>query len=147
MYIDKSLTLPEIFDRVAEKGTIEEKASLLRAYDTKHLRWFIDALYNRDFSSLTIPEYKPSNMPSGIAFMSINTAIPRIGVALQHADKPHVVDRNLTLVLEGVTKEEAELLVKLFKGEKRIAGVSKAVFKKAYPEFFRSEKEDQQSET
>jgi|AntRauTorcE11897_2_1112592.scaffolds.fasta_scaffold35729_2 hypothetical protein len=142
-YIDKGLTLPEVFKRVAEKETIEEKAKLLKAYETKSLRWFIDSLYNRDLSDIVIPEYKVSKNPSGIAFMNINNSMNRIEAAISNKDKPWIVNRNLTLVLEGVTSEEASLIEKLLKGERRITGVSKTVFKKAYPEFFRTEEEVQ----
>jgi len=142
-YIDKGLTLPEVFKRVAEKETIEEKAKALKAYETKSLRWFIDSLYNRDLSDIVIPEYKASVNPSGIAFMNINNSMNRIEAAISNKDKPWIVNRNLTLVLEGVTSEEASLIEKLLKGERRITGVSKTVFKKAYPEFFRTEEEVQ----
>jgi len=142
-YIDKGLTLPEVFKRVAEKETIEEKAKTLKAYETKSLRWFIDSLYNRDLSDIVIPEYKVSKNPSGIAFMNINNSMNRIEAAISNKDKPWIVNRNLTLVLEGVTSEEASLIEKLLKGERRITGVSKTVFKKAYPEFFRTEEEVQ----
>jgi hypothetical protein len=142
-YIDKSLTLPEVFKRVSEKETIEEKAKALKSYETKSLRWFIDSLYNRDLSDIVIPEYKVSKNPSGIAFMNINNSINRIEAAISNKDKPWIVNRNFTLVLEGVTSEEASLIEKLLKGERRITGVSKTVFKKAYPEFFRTEEEVQ----
>jgi len=142
-YIDKGLTLPEVFKRVSEKETIEEKAKLLKAYETKSLRWFIDSLYNRDLSDIVIPEYKVSKNPSGIAFMNINNSMNRIEAAISNKDKPWIVNRNFTLVLEGVTSEEASLIEKLLKGERRITGVSKTVFKKAYPEFFRTEEEVQ----
>jgi len=142
-YIDKGLTLPEVFKRVAEKETIEEKAKTLKAYETKSLRWFIDSLYNRDLSDIVIPEYKVSKNPSGIAFMNINNSMNRIEAAINNKDKPRILNRNLTLVLEGVTSDEASLIEKLLKGERRITGVSKTVFKKAYPEFFRTEEEVQ----
>jgi len=141
MYVDKSLTLPEIFSRVGEKETIEEKAKMLRAYETKSMRWFIDSLYNRDLSDISLPEYKVNSHPSGIAFMNISNAMVRIESAIKNKDNDRVFNRNMTLVLEGVTKEEAVLVEKMFKGERRVTGVSKAVFKKAYPEFFRTEEE------
>jgi hypothetical protein len=140
-YVDKGLTLPEVFKRVAEKETIEEKAKLLKLYETKSLRWFIDSLYNRDLSDIAIPQYKVSVNPSGIAFMNINNSISRIEAAISNKDKPQILNRNLTLVLEGVTSDEAILIEKILKGERRINGVSKTVFKKAYPEFFRTEEE------
>jgi hypothetical protein len=139
MYIDKSLTLPEVFERVSKKETVQERAYLLLKYETEPMKWYINALYNRDFTHLPIPEYTKSDKPAGVTFMTMKQAIPRLEAALKYNNKPHVVERNLLLVLETVTAEEAELIEKLLKGEKRINGVSKSVFKKAYPQFFRSE--------
>jgi len=141
MYINRNLTLPEIFANVEKKQTINEKVELLRLYDTKVIRWYVDNLYNRDLSSISIPDYTPSKSPAGIAFMNIGNAIPRLNSIFNHMDNKPMVERNLTLVLENVTKEEAVLIVKLIKGERRIQGVSKTVFKKVYPEFFRTEEE------
>lgn len=145
MYIDKSLTLPEIFDRVGKKDTIDEKTKLLKMYDTKALRWFVDSLYNRDLSDVNIPDYTPSDKPSGLAFMSITNAIPRIEAAINNKDNERVSSRNMALVLSNVTSDEAKLIEKVIKGERRIAGVSKTVFKKVYPEFFRSEEKESES--
>lgn len=142
MYIDKSLTLPEVFDRVSKKDSIDEKVTVLRQYDTKAMRWFVDALYNRDFTSLKISDYEKSTKPAGLAFMNISNAMPRIESALKNHDKGRISERNLMLVLANVTGEEAELIEKIIKGERKIAGVSKTVFKKVYPEFFRTEKEE-----
>jgi hypothetical protein len=142
IYVDKSLSLPEIFDRVGSKGTIDEKVTMLKRYDTKALRWFVDSTYNRDFSDIIIPEYKKSNNPPGISFININKAIPRIEVAIKNKDNERIRDRNLILVLEGLSAEEAALIEKLIKGERKITGVSKTVFKKVYPEFFRTEEKN-----
>ncbi|MDX1532651.1 MAG: hypothetical protein R3230_00435 [Nitrosopumilaceae archaeon] len=138
MYINKSATLAEVFENVAKKGTNEEKASLLKRYDTELLRWYIDALYNGEYSKLSLPEFKYSKVAPGVAFMRMKQAIPRLNSALKYVDNKRISERNLLLVLENISKEEAVLIEKLIRGEKRIDGVSKAVFKKAYPQFFQS---------
>lgn len=136
MYIDKSLSLPEVFDRVAKRETVAEKVELVKAYESKHLRWFVDVMYNGDFTDIEVPDYKPSNAPAGIAYMNIKNAIPRLEAVMKNRHKPRIVERNLKVVLESVTQEEAQLIVKMIKGERKIDGVSKTVFKKAFPEFF-----------
>lgn len=139
MFINKSKTLPEIFEEVRNLESVIEKVNHLSHYKGKALRFFVNSLYNIDWSDVVIPEYTPSKNPPGLAFGSITTNIERINVALKVAKTNPKRSRELVqLVLESVTKEEAQLLVDMFTG-KRVEGINKAVFKKVYPEFFRSE--------
>ena len=137
--INLNRTLPEIFARIAELSSIKEKAANLRMYDGKTMRWFVDAMYNRDWSDMVIPSYTPSKRPPEISHQSIKTAINRIEQAYHYrlAD-PTLTERNLLLVLEQMSADEAELLCNVFAGRRKIEGISKAVFKEAYPEFFRT---------
>lgn len=132
-----SYTLPEIFERVAQEDGTDKKAALLKRFDSRHLQWFVDAMYNRDLSDLKIPEYKKSTLQPTVTLMTIKQAIPRIEAAYRHRDNEKTSKRNLQIALENVTAEEADLLERLIRGEKKINGVSKAVFKKVYPQFFR----------
>ncbi len=137
--INLNKSLPEIFERIAELPTNKEKASSLRMYDGKTIRWFIDAMYNRDWSDMVIPKYTPSKRPPEISHQSIKTAINRIEQAyFYRLTDPKLTEKNLMLVLEEMSAPEAELLCNVFAGRRKIEGISKAVFKEAYPEFFRS---------
>lgn len=48
VYRNTSLTLPEVFKRVAamKDATNEEKAKELSHYDSVTLQWFVDVMYN-----------------------------------------------------------------------------------------------------
>lgn len=134
-YVNKALSLPEIFKRVAAQPTVDEKINLLRQYDRKDVRWVVDFMYNADTQGLTIPEYKKSNYIDGMSYMTIITAIGKLQSAIQHRNNSAVYTRNLTVVLESLCADEAQLIVDLFEG-KKIEGVSKKVFKQVYPNFF-----------
>jgi len=140
-HVNKAITIPEVFDRVIDCPSLDEKAAMLRRYDTKHLRWFINAVFNEDFSMIPAPkQYTPNHRPPEICEMSILTAISRIEAARKVASfRPEQAARNILLVLESVSAREAELVWVLLKGHNRVPGVSKKVFKRAYPEFFRLE--------
>jgi hypothetical protein len=96
-------------------------------------------MYNRDWSDMVIPKYTPSKRPPEISHQSIKTAINRIEQAyFYRLTDPKLTEKNLMLVLEEMSAPEAELLCNVFAGRRKIEGISKAVFKEAYPEFFRS---------
>lgn len=134
-YVNKTLSLPEIFKRVAAQPTVEEKINTLKQYDRKDVRWVVDFMYNADTEGLTIPEYKKSNYIDGMSYMTIITAIGKLQSSIQYRNNPSVYTRNMTVVLESLHADEAQLIVDIFQGNK-IEGVSKKVFKRVYPNFF-----------
>ena len=142
-YINLSKTLPEIFDDVRRQETNSEKVRLLSFYkQSKSLAFFVDSLYNKDWSSLPIPEYTPSRMPIGICYSNIGKEINRINAAFNFSKTDKAKAELLMIrILESVSADEAELLVNMFKGRK-VDGISKSVFKEVYPEFFRFQSED-----
>jgi len=134
--INKLLPVHEIFKLVADlNGTVDEKARLLAQYDRKDVRWLVDIAYNGE-QPYPIPEYKPSNRPHTVGFMTLLNALPKLNAALQYKDNKAVYDRNLKLVLENVSVGDVDLLISVLQG-KKIEGVSKAVLKRVYPTFFR----------
>jgi hypothetical protein len=136
-HINRNLTIPEIFKRVtALEGTIDEKAKLLAQFDRKDIRWVVDFMYNGEIDGVVVPEFKRSNRPVGQEYMTILTAIPKLNSALGNRHNKAVFDRNMIMVLENISGDESDLLVSLMNG-KKVEGVSKAVFKRVYPAFFR----------
>lgn len=142
MYIDKSLTLPEIFDRVSKQKTTQEKVNLLQKYNNRVLTWFVGSLYQQTYSDLPEPkEWTKSTLPVGLNYMSLKHAKNKLDSALKlyNEGKQDKAETELVLALENVHKDEADLILKLINGKKAIKGVSKTVFVKAYPSFFVSE--------
>lgn len=130
-------TIPEIFDAVrAAEGSVDDKAQVLKMYDRKDLRFVVDFMYNGNKDGLYVPEYTPSSKPVGMNYMTIGTALKQIEAALQYRTQIDVYERNVVRVLESVSADEAQLIADLFEG-KKVEGISKAVFKRVYPAFFR----------
>lgn len=131
----QELTIPEIFKKVSElNGTIDEKARLLLRYDSRSLRWFIDVMYNAPIPDTEIPAYIPSKYSIGNTHMTIHGCLTRLESVLKDPNTM-VSKKSLRLVLENVHADEAVLIANLFR-KKKIDGISKAVFKRAYPAFF-----------
>lgn len=147
MRIDKSLTIPEVLKIVADAEDREDKVAYLKAYNTRALRFVIDGLYNIDWEGVPIPKFRPNHRPVGICNMTLNTALSRINAALQYKNSnPNVTLRNMSIVLEEISAAESALLTGIIKGRK-IKGISKSVFREAYPEQFRFQNETEESET
>lgn len=128
----------EVFDIVSQQKTKKDKIDTLRKYDNRVIRWYIDCLYNRDWSDMTVPSVKLSHRPYGICNTNLGKSISRIEQAFYYRHtKPEVSDKMLTIVLTEVSEGEAKLLINMF-NNKKIDGIHKSVFKEVYPEFFRA---------
>lgn len=139
-YINKGLTLPEIFEIVEKCKTKNEKIKKLRDYDSNTLRWYIDNLYNTDWTN--VPDYKQfknKKRPIGNSHLTVSTSIKRLETVKKYMGKNNnIAEKNLGIVLEEVSEEEYKLLINMFKN-KKIEGLSKNIWKEVYPQFFRFE--------
>lgn len=136
-FVSQAISAAEILETAAKLESNEDKVEYLSKYVRKDIRFLVELMYVHDLKGLYIPEYTPLDKPYTMAFMTLGTAIAKIKAALVYRENKPVYEKNLIRVLESVTKEEAALLVHVLTG-KKIEGISKATFKKVYPEFFRS---------
>lgn len=144
-YINRSKTLPEVFEEVRSLSSVEEKAEHLAKYKTKSLAFYVNALYNLEWGEVEVPEFVYNTHPPGIAYASIHSSIEQLNAIHRlRNSNPKRAKEILHNVLESVTREEADLIVNLIKG-KRVEGINKAVFKRVYPEFFRHKSEAEES--
>lgn len=132
-----NLTLPEIFEKVRQtNGTIDEKATVLKKYTSKSLLWFVDVMYNaKELGDIQIPEYAPSTFPVGNTYMNFSGSLGKLEYIMTCKGETPQAQRNLLVILQNVHKDEAAMIVNLLQG-KKVEGVSKAVFKRAFPQFF-----------
>lgn len=139
-----NITLPEIFEEVRRLTTKPEKIQMLKSFrNLRHLRWFVNATYNTDFSKAHVPRYTENKYPPDMCG-NMWTQAKRIDAAfgfLQRGDV-ELYDRNMTLVLETLSKQEADLVVNMLRG-KKVDGISKRMWREVYPEFFRPEEASQ----
>lgn len=133
----RSYPLTEVFQMVAEHpGTIAERAEMLQKMKCKEMLWIVDFIYNHKDFPVPVPEFKRSIYPHDNNFMSLRTSIVTLNKALSLVNKDEKqYNRLMRKVLENISGEESDLLVHVFQG-KKIEGISKAVFKRAFPEFF-----------
>lgn len=145
VHINKSKTVPEVFDLISKVEDKDEKIAYLKAYNTKALQYVINGLYNVDWSGMPIPDYIPNKRDPYICNMTINTAIPRIEQAYRFRNSNRALsEKNMLIVLEELSAPESALIVNMIKG-KKVPGISKSAFSEAYPQFFRSEENTEQN--
>ena len=135
-----NITLPEIFDKMREFDTEEKRVEFLISRKQKQMAWYVATLYNFDFQNCYIPEYKPNKYPPDLCNGNIGTNINRIESAitcLRNGDKAKY-DKLMTIVLESISHIESQLLEELFDNKKQ-EDISKDMWRKVYPEFFRPE--------
>lgn len=138
-YVNTAKTIPEIFSDVRKLSTVEEKANYLRKYRSKGLQYFVKSLYDPLWSDAVIPNFKPSTFPAGNNHTTIAGAIRRLDIIRDIAKTwPERSQSLFELVLESVSADEAVLLTH-FVTKKKIDGISKAVFKRVYPELFEND--------
>lgn len=139
-YVPTNLTLPEFFKYILKNcKTVDEKAALIKQHNRKDLHWLVDFMYNGKEvqESVKLPDFIVSTKPVGNNYLTIGNALPKINAAITHRANKAVFDRNMRMVLESVSADESKLLVDVFAGRK-IEGISKAVFERSLPMYFRT---------
>lgn len=136
-------SLPEVFDLVRSAETKEEKVKILLGYQSRDMKYVVNGLYNVDWSDVPMPDLEElkteQNSRTELAYSNINKSLPRIEKAytVRHT-KPEMSRRLIEMVLREVSSDEAQLLIRMFQN-KKVNGITKVVFKEAFPQFFRVE--------
>lgn len=139
-FINRNKTVAETLSFVVkEASNNDEKVKILQQLKNRSLKWIVQAMYTRDLSKYPTPKFEYNHRDAGICHGTIHNSINRIESAFRVYDKnPKSYDDLMTLVLQELPREEAELLIDVMAG-KKTRGISKTVWKKIYPEFFRTE--------
>lgn len=134
------MTVPELIEKARELPSNEERVALFTHYKTYALKWIVFQMYFVDHTSVMIPSYEANNDPAPICPTSLKNSINRLEsiVMLSNNGQVEKAQRNLSVVLESVPASEAELIVMVM-SDRKIQGISKSVWKKVFPEFFRLE--------
>jgi len=129
----------EIFDEFDQAGTRAEKIAVLRKYDHPKFRDFLVMAFNPKIEfDVEIPKYRPAPEPAGLNWTYLDNEMPK----MYRFIKNHPMSANLqpdrkksllTVVLESLHKDEAELLVKLLKKNLEVKFLTPKIISEAYP--------------
>jgi hypothetical protein len=135
-FVSHAVSIKDILNKVTEQSNNDKKVEVLQQYNRPDLKFIVELMYATDLEGFKLPEFKMPNKPFGTTYMTIRAAIPKMRIALANRDNKRVFENNMIRVLESLSTEEVEVLVHVLNG-KKIEGISKSVFKKVYPQFFR----------
>lgn len=141
MFNVAQLSAVEFFKKVSYEDFTDKKVELLKSANRKDVKWIVDFMYNEKLdNTIYIPKFTPSNKSYGFNFITLSNCAQKVQIAVNHFKNGNYTqyERHIVNVLECLSEDEANLLVHILQG-KKIFGISKSVFKKVYPQFFRSD--------
>ena len=110
-----------------------EKINTLRRYDSSSLRKFFEVLYGPCKFDTPIPNYKPAPEPIGLNWTYLANELNKLDRFMETSNLP--VEKKvslLTVILESLYKDEAELLVGLLKKDLGIKYLTPKIVKEAF---------------
>lgn len=139
MFINNNKSVTEKIQFAVDNSTNnDKKLELLRKLNDRGMKYIVSLAYIRDLTNVEVPEYTPCELDYDLCRAKLSNSVNRIESAIRLASKDPEKSKNLfILVLQDLPKDDAQLLVDVIQG-KKFNGVSKAVWKRMYPDFFRS---------
>ena len=114
------------------------KLKVLREYDHKMFREFLEAAFNPDVVfDVEVPNYKPDNSPAGLNMTYLDMEMNKLYRFVKNHPKrtnvePKKLTRLLEIILVSLHKDEAELLVKCIRKEIKIPFLTPKIIREAY---------------
>jgi len=132
----------EIFTEFNKATTKAERLAVLRKYDHPRFREFLKYAFNPNVKfDVEVPRYRPAVEPAGLNFTYLSTEVTKfyrfiVGHPKRPAGlTPQKQKQLLLVVLESLHKDEAEILVRLIKGDIDIKYLTLNLVSEAYPGF------------
>jgi hypothetical protein len=130
----------EIFDEFNKATNKAERIAVLRKYDHPRFREFLRIAFDTTIKfDVEVPKYRPAVEPAGLNFTYLSSEVVKLYRFITGHPKrpsgftPLKQKQLLTVILESLHKDEAELLVKLIKGDIDIKYLTKNLVLEAFP--------------
>jgi hypothetical protein len=130
----------EIFEDFDKCTTKAERIALLQKYDHKNFREFFIAAFNDSIEfDVEIPTYRPAPEPAGLNFTYLSSEVPKLYRFIKgHPSRAEGLTGAkqkslLVVILESLHKDEADLLVKLFKRKLEVKFLTANLVREAFP--------------
>ena len=132
------LLFSEIFEQIELAVNKEERIQILQKNKSVALMDFFRLLYNdKIVFDVEIPKYRPAPEPAGLNFTYLNAEVKKLYRFIKgdpRADilTPKKKQEILTVILESLHKDEAELLVGLFNKDIGVRHLNEKLVKEVY---------------
>jgi len=131
----------EIFAEFEKAEKRADKIEVLRKHGDKNVQEFLMAAFNPTIVfDVEIPEYKPSLDPAGLNVLYLHNEVPKMYLYIVgHPRRPagyggKKQSMKLASVLEGLHKDEADLMVRCIRKEMKIPFLTPKLIKEAFPD-------------
>jgi len=131
----------EILEKFEQAETRKDKIDVLRKYDSPRFREFLVYAFSPDIVfDVEVPEYKPSIVPAGLNDCYLHQEMAKLHRFIVNHPKrvPGLGGKKqqnlLTYILEGLHKDEAELLIKLINKKLGVKYLTEGIVKEAFPD-------------
>lgn len=130
----------EIFEKFEKAEKRADKIELLRKNADSNFIEFLIIAFNPNIEfDVEIPNYKPSPDPAGLNYLYLHSEVKKLYRFIKgHPNRsPNLTPKRqkelLLQVLEGLHKDDAELLVRCIKKDLRIPFLTKKLVKETFP--------------
>jgi hypothetical protein len=130
----------EIFELFQKAETRKDKIAVLQKYGSSPFQEFLYCVFNPDIKfDVEIPQYRPATEPAGLNFTYIHNEMSKIyrfivGHPKRSQDLTGKKQKQLlTVILESLHKDEAELFVKMMKKDLNVKYLSQQIVREAFP--------------
>lgn len=129
----------EIFEDFEKAETKEQRIHVLRVNYHPSLRDFLIMAFNPNIKfDVEIPNYRPAPEPAGLNYTYLDMEVPKLYRFIKDHPKrsPSLTEKKktqiLTVILEALHKDEAEILVKLLKKQFKLKNLTVKLIQEAY---------------
>jgi hypothetical protein len=129
----------EIFEEFEKAETKEQRINVLRRNYHPTFRDFLIMAFNPNIVfDVEIPDYRPAPEPAGLNHTYLDMEVSKLYRFIKDHPKrnPNLTDKKkkqiLTVILEALHKDEAELLVKVIKKQLKIKNLTVKLIQEAY---------------
>ena len=130
----------EIFAEFNNATTKADRLAVLRKYDHPRFRDFLKIAFDPNIKfDVEIPRYRPAVEPAGLNFTYLSSEVAKFYRFIANHPKrqsgltPLKQKQLLVVILESLHKDEAELLVRLIKGDIGIKYLTSNLVTEAFP--------------
>ncbi len=130
----------EIFEEFDKAKNKQERIAVLRKYDHPRFREFLNYAFNKFVKfDVEIPNYRPAIEPAGLNSTYLSTEVTKMYRFIEgHPQRPEGLSdlkkkQLLTVILESLHKDEADLMCKLIKKDLGVKYLTMNLVLEAFP--------------
>ena len=134
------LLYSEIIELFQKAETRKDKIAVLQKYGSFSFQEFLYCAFHPDIKfDVEIPQYRPAVEPAGLNFTYLHNEMSKIyRFIVGHPKRsPDLTGKKqkqlLTVILESLHKDEAELFIKMFNKDLDVKYLSQQIVREAFP--------------